>query len=182
MPTTKHSKTKEDVKQIVHSMATILLPTLGAIEQLISNFTSKLDLNAAKANIVHDRFALDKIDKYQRRESIRLGNFSPDGDLCNEIVKMLNHMMGIEPPDDTEEGTRRQSLLKSKPAQKKPVFTKSNISVCHFTKPRQGQKRQAIVRFVSRQSIRTIYQYKVRVQYSEVPEFRTVFSSMTSHL
>ena len=101
MPTTKHTKTKEEVDQIAQATAALLLPRLDAIEQLVSNCATKADLNAAKS-IAHDRFLLDNIDQYQRRENIRIGGFSPGGDLCTEIIDLLNHMMSVEIPDEPD--------------------------------------------------------------------------------
>lgn len=49
-------------------------------------------------------------------------------------------------------------------------FTRGDISTCHFTstKPGSGKKPQVIARFVSRQSIREIYQNKKKLKSSPI--------------
>ena len=173
----------EDLELIAETTATKLEEKFDKLEILIRDCTRTVDFNKAKANILENVFKIDSTDQYSKRENIRIGNFLPSGNLTNAVVEMLNHMIAIPEEDVSSDSQSRSQFLfsqeesssSSSPEEPPPaLFTCKDISDCHFTTPKQGKK-QVIVRFVSRQSIRTIYQNKKKLQRSTKPEYQSVF-------
>jgi hypothetical protein len=56
-----------------------------------------------------------------------------------------------------------------------PQFNRSDISDCHYTTPRNAKKKQIIVRFVSRQSVKMVYKYKKNLKLSSNPLIKGVY-------
>ncbi|WAQ95789.1 hypothetical protein MAR_028479, partial [Mya arenaria] len=161
---------------------------------MIDECAKSSDLTKAKSNILVNVYKIDNNDQYQKRENIRIGNFMPSGDLVDEVVNLLNHMVGLkektaglQPGENNEAVQSSQSLFNSQadlslnksldtgsPSVDGP-FSRVDISDCHFTNPKSGKKKQVIVRFVSRMSVRTVYRHKRKLRDSPIPAYKSVF-------
>lgn len=180
----------EEADTIAKATVSLLSPRFDQLEQLVEQCAKRVELERAKCNILLNHYKTDNNDQYQRRENIRIGNFAPSGDLVEEVVKLLNHMMFLGKEDnsvsqpesglvdlfssDSQPDNSLQST-ESGTASGPPAFSARDISACHFTSPRQGSQKQVIVRFVSRQSVRTIYQHKKFLKKSPNPVYKVVY-------
>lgn len=141
----------DNLKRLAKQMSQILLPALTkAVTVAIEKFgVDKQSFEKAKSNILTSKFDNDKLEQYTRRENIRIGNFAtPDGDdLMASVLVLLNDIFLEESKDN--------------PPCK---LSAADISVVHRIgkKPADGStdKRQIIVRFISRQHVMKVYQYK----------------------
>lgn len=163
-----------DREAIAKTTLELFRPRLDNLDSLISKCAKVEDLNKAKSNILTNFYKLDNNDQYQRRENLRIGNFpliDNERDLTHEVVNMLNVMMSIANPRSNDDSTMSGAELFSQtqdvevdPDSVVQHFSVKDISTCHYTKG--DNKKNVIVRFVSRQSVRTIYQNKKHLKKS----------------
>jgi hypothetical protein len=182
------SNKQQEIDSIAQATLLLLEPKFDTLETLISDCARSVDLNKAKTNILVNHYKIDGSEQYQKRENVRIGNFSPTGDVTDAVVALLNHMVELSERKPSVD-SQSQSLLVNvsnadtssvansleSGAQQRKVFTRQDISDCPFRSPRPGKKRQVIVRFVSRQSVRTIYRCKRYLRESQIPEYKVVF-------
>ena len=81
---------------------------------MVAECAKTADLNTAKSNFLSYHYKMDSNDQYQRRENVRVGNFSPSGDLTKAVVQLLNHMIDCGTDSDIPaEDSESQSLFAS---------------------------------------------------------------------
>lgn len=150
-------KIKNDNDKIAYNVAKILIPFLGkTVRSSVESYSvQKPDFEKAKANIRVNKYETDRLEQYTRRENIRIHNLPVvDGkSLLSNVVDTLNDMFSYgaegDPPFRVEE---------------------RDISTCHRINRKQeltgddddagANRKQTIVRFVSRRVVANVYKYK----------------------
>lgn len=167
---------REEVDAIAEAVRDMLKPDFEQLSSLIEGCVKREEFSKVKCNVLKNYYENDSLKQYMKRENLRIGNFEPEGDLLTSVVNLFNHMASLVPVvDESQAGPSHvpQNLVVNPDAE--PIVSKSDISACHWTNPRQGGKKQIIVRFVSRQAIRRIYSHKRKLRSSPIQMYRPVY-------
>lgn len=155
---------KEDLKAIADVVADNLDEKFEKLQLSIERCAMKEDVEKLKANVRVNRYEFDKLEQYTRRENVRIHNFVPNDStpLTTQVVDLLNHM--VELGTEGDEGERC-------------VFNANDISTCH---PIGTNKKQTIVRFISRAKVHDVFRLKKHLKNSKSYKGVFITEDMTS--
>lgn len=159
-PSIMSTLSKADISQIAEAVAEQLKPNFQALEEALQNCVLKPDFEKTKATVRTVKYDVDQLEQYTRRENIRIHNLQAEpGKLTEAVVEVLNDIFAHEDA-----------------ANPPCKVCEADISVCHPVGKRDADK-QTIVRFVSRQTVKSVFKYKKNLKEMEKYKEQKLFIS-----
>ena len=151
--------------RLAKQTASILLPAITTVVTMAIESASvdKPAFQRAKANILTGKYETDRLEQYTRRENIRINGFLVDDqDLTKCVVTLLNDI-------------QQAAVANGQANPDNITFKEEDISVCHKIGKRTGHvdKRQIIVRFVSRQ--KTLRVFRIKKYVKNIEKYKDVY-------
>lgn len=151
------------LKSLAKELSAIILPAIAQVieSSIESKAVSKAEFETLKASVRLNKYETDRLEQYTRRENIRIFNLVQQDQkpLVTLVLQLLNDMA------EAEGVTQR--------------FSEADISVCHRVgkPPATGNpdNRAVIVRFLSRQSVMTVFKCKNKLK--NMGKYKSVFIS-----
>lgn len=150
-------KIKNDNDKIAYNVAKILIPFLGkTVRSSVESYSvQKPDFEKAKANIRVNKYETDRLEQYTRRENIRIHNLPVvDGkSLLSNVVDTLNDMFRYGAEGDPPFRVEERDISTCQRINRKQELTGDDDDA-------GANRKQTIVRFVSRRVVANVYKYK----------------------
>jgi hypothetical protein len=176
--TVSTNKPRKEVEEIAQAVSDILHDKFEALEEKIdnlegtlSNCISKQEFEKTKCIVRVQRYQMDNLEQYTRRENIRIHGLKEGDDamLVADVLQLLNCMLQRNGMSVVN-GDSQSHTVTSNDSPRSIMLNESHLSACHRIgkKKSNGQARQVFVRFVyhvlqvlrSKKTLASLEEYK----------------------
>lgn len=186
----------DDMEALVEAVGKRLEGSLEKLQDSVDKCVLAADFVKVKCAVRVNRYEIDKLNQYSRRENVRLFGLAIDQgkSLTETVISMFNHIARLDAKckdietstgkhmtrrhsngsvvDESEINLSVSNNLEEGLDESYTPFSAADISTCH---PIKGKKPHHIVRFVSRNKLMVLFSIKKRLSISQT--YKGVFIS-----